>query len=73
MSACSGLANNFAAWYMSDSDGNKMLVVHNLSSSEATAKLSGDLSKIVAELGSVSVNGNSVTFGGNSSAVFKQY
>jgi hypothetical protein len=50
-----------------------MLVVHNLSSSEATAKLSGDLSKIVAELGSVSVNGNSVTFGGNSSAVFKQY
>jgi hypothetical protein len=73
MSACSGLANNFAAWYMSDSDGNKMLVVHNLSSSEATAKLSGDLSKIVAQLGSVSVNGNSVTFGGNSSAVFKQY
>ncbi len=73
MSACSGLANNFAAWYMSDSDGNKMLVVHNLSSSEATATLSGELSKIVAQLGSVSVNGNSVTFGGNSSAVFKQY
>lgn len=73
MSAYSGLASNFAAWYMSDADGNKMLVVHNLSSSEAVAALSGELGKIVAQLGSVSVKGNSVTFGGNSSAVFKQY
>jgi glycosidase len=74
MSAYNGsLPSNFAAWYMTDAEGGeKLLVVHNLSSSESSANLSGALGDIVVSLGSVSVNGTSVSFGANSSAVFKQ-
>lgn len=73
ISAYSGtLPDSFAAWYMTDSQGQQMLVVHNLSGSTATANLSGNLKNIVVQLGEVSVEGSSVTFGANSSAVFSQ-
>lgn len=68
----STLPMTFAAWYMTSDDGEKLLVVHNLSAGEATVELQASLGNIVVSLGSVSVNGTSVSFGANSSAVFKQ-
>jgi len=69
----SSLGSSLAAYYMTDSAGNKMLVIHNVASGQVSAAFTGDLDEIVAQLGSVSVNGNKVTLGGNSSVVFKQY
>jgi len=65
--------NAVAAWYMTDSEGNKMLVVHNLSSSKKTFETSADMSKPVGLLGGGSINGKYLTLNGNSSVVFKLY
>ena len=62
-----------ACWYMTDSAGHKALVVHNVGAAAVTLDLSGDkLTDKVLSLGTVSVNGNSLILGGNSSAVFVQ-
>ena len=62
-----------AVWYMTDSAGEKMLVVHNVGTSPLTLDLSSDqLDDAVVSLGSYSVSGGSLTLQGNSSVVFKQ-
>ena len=62
-----------AAWYMTASDGSKALVLHNVGSSEITLSLPDDkLNEKAVSLGTVSVSGENVTLGANSSAVFVQ-
>jgi len=74
MSAYSGsVANSIAAWYMTDTEGNKMLVFHNASTSSRTLIVEDDMSKPVAILGKAYVSGNYLTLDGNSSVVFKLY
>ena len=66
-------ANPIAAWYMTASDGSKALVLHNVGSAEMELQLPGDkLSDKVVSLGKVSVSGETVKLGANSSVVFKQ-
>ena len=59
------------AWYMTATDGSKMLVIHNVASGSKTLTLSDDLSKPVALLGSASTAGGKLTLGANSSVVFE--
>ena len=59
-----------AAWYMT-AGSQKMLVVHNVSSSSKTVTLSDSLSKPVALLGSGQTDGNKLILGANSSVVFE--
>ena len=63
---------SIACWYMS-SGSEKMLVIHNLASSEKTLDFSGDkLDKAVALNGSAQVKGSSLKLGAYSSIVFLQ-
>jgi glycosidase len=73
MTACSFAESAIAAWYMSDSAGNRMLVVHNVSNATKTIKVSDDMSKPVAVLGSGTVSDGNLTLFANSSVVFKLY
>ena len=59
------------AWYMTATDGSKMLVIHNVASGSKTLTLSDDLSKPIALLGSASTAGGKLTLGANSSVVFE--
>lgn len=64
---------SIAAWYMTASDGDKALVLHNVGSSAVTLDLNGDkVNKQIVSLGEVSVSGSSVTLGASSSVVFQQ-
>ncbi|MBR1406635.1 MAG: alpha-amylase [Bacteroidales bacterium] len=58
------------AWYMTASDGGKVLVVHNVGTKEKTLSLSDNLSKPIALLGTARTDGGKLTIGGNSSVVF---
>ena len=61
-----------AAWYMTATDGSKMLVIHNVSTSSKTLTLSDSLSKPVALLGTATTSGGKLlTLGANSSVVFE--
>lgn len=72
MSADTGIENDaVAAWYMTDSEGQKMLVVHNVSAGSVTVTVHDDMSHAVALLGTAVRDGELLTLGGNSSAVFK--
>ena len=71
MSKCSFSESAIAAWYMTASSGEKMLVIHNVSSSSRTFTVADDMSHPVALLGSGSCKGSSLTLGANSSVVFK--
>ena len=63
--------NSIAAWYMT-SGSQKLLVIHNTATSEKSVKVSGDLSKPVALLGTATLDHDTLTLSGNSSVVFKQ-
>ena len=63
--------SSFAAWYMTSSDGQKLLVIHNVASSEKTTTVQDDMSKPVALLGKASYEGDKLTMGANSSVVFQ--
>ena len=65
------LPMNFAAWYMTAPDGERLLVVHNFSAQESGAELPVSLKNIIVSLGGVSARDGKIIFGGNSSAVFK--
>jgi hypothetical protein len=52
-------------------EGQKVLVIHNLASSSKTVSVQDDMSKPLAVLGEVSRNGNDLILGANSSAVFQ--
>lgn len=64
-------ANTIAAWYMTSSSGQKLLVIHNVAPSAKSVTLSDDLSKPIALLGTASVAGRSLKLGANSSVVFQ--
>ena len=71
MSPASVQGSSIAAWYMTSTDGQKVLVIHNLASSSKTVSVQDDMSKPLAVLGEVSRNGNDLILGANSSAVFQ--
>ena len=71
MSAAPVSGSSFAAWYMTSSDGQKLLVVHNVASSSRTTAVTDDMSKPVALLGTASYEGSNLTLGPNSSVVFQ--
>ena len=60
-----------ASWYMTSTDGQKMLVVHNCGSSEKSMTVTDDISKPVAVLGAVKADrGTTLIMPGHSSVVF---
>ena len=61
---------SIAAWYMT-AGSQKLLVVHNVASSEKQVTVSDDLSHPVAVLGTAAANGNVLKLGANSSVVFQ--
>ena len=61
---------SIAAWYMT-AGSEKLLVVHNVASSEKQVTVSDDLSHPVAVLGTAAANGNVLKLGANSSVVFQ--
>ena len=63
--------NSIAAWYMT-AGSQKLLVIHNTANAEKSVKVTGDLSKPVALLGSATLDHDTLTLSGNSSVVFKQ-
>ena len=60
-----------ASWYMTSSDGQKLLVIHNVAGASRTTTVSDDMSKPIALLGSASYEGTNLTLGANSSVVFQ--
>ena len=64
-------ARSIAAWYMTSSSGQKLLVIHNVAPSAKSVTLSDDLSHPVAVLGTAAANGNVLKLGANSSVVFQ--
>ena len=62
--------SSIAAWYMT-SGGEKMLVIHNVASSEKSVTVEDDLSRPVALLGSATLDHDILTLSGHSSVVFK--
>ena len=71
MTAVKLSGSSFAAWYMTSTDGQKLLVIHNVASSAKTTTVSDDMSKPVALLGTASYEGTNLTLGPNSSVVFQ--
>ena len=60
-----------ASWYMTSTDGRKMLVVHNCGSSEKSIAVTDNISKPVAVLGTVKADKNTtLILGAHSSVVF---
>jgi len=62
---------SIAAWYMT-SGTQRLLVIHNVSDGNTSFTVSDSMDKPVARLGTVTVKGNVLTLGGNSSVVFEQ-
>ena len=59
-----------AGWYMTSSDGQKMLVIHNVSASAKPVTVKDDVSRPVAILGTVTLDHDILTLEGRSSVVF---
>ena len=62
---------SIAAWYMTGTDGSKLLVIHNTASSAKTIQLSDDTSRPVAILGTASLDHGDLVLDARSSVVFK--
>ena len=62
---------SIASWYMTSSDGQKLLVIHNVAGASRTTTVSDDMSKPIALLGTASYEGTNLTLGANSSVVFQ--
>ncbi|MBO5582228.1 MAG: hypothetical protein J5948_06950, partial [Bacteroidales bacterium] len=60
---------SIGAWYMT-SGSQKMLVIHNVASSEKSVTVKDNLSKPVALLGSATLDHDVLTLGARSSVVF---
>lgn len=72
MSAANISGSTILSWYMTSSDGQKVLVIHNVASSAKTLSVSGDMSKPIAILGSAALKGGQLILEANSSVVFLQ-
>ena len=59
-----------ASWYMTSSDGQKMLVIHNCGATVKELNVSDDISKPVAILGTVKADRKTLIMPGHSSVVF---
>ena len=70
MSAASVSGSSMAAWYMT-SGSQKLLVIHNVATSQKQATVSDDMSHPIALLGTASFNETTLTLGPNSSVVFE--
>jgi len=70
MSASALNGGAVASWYMTSTDGKKMLVIHNCSSSEKTMEVSDDISRPVAVLGTVKADRKTLIMPAHSSVVF---
>jgi glycosidase len=71
MSATSlNAGNSVASWYMTASNGQKLLVIHNCSGSFKTMSVSDDVSKPVGLLGEATISGKDLTLDAHSSVVF---
>ena len=74
MSACTSISDQtVAAWYMTDSEGHKMLVVHNVTAAVKTIPMADDMSKPVVILGKAEKSGSRLVLDPYSSVVFKLY
>ena len=72
MSAASSITDTaVAAWYMTASDGSRMLVIHNLAGTEKTISVSDSMDKVAGLLGTATADGKKLTLGANSSIVFE--
>ena len=71
MSPANLSGSSIASWYMTSSDGQKLLVIHNVAASEKSTTVSDSMSKPVALLGTASFEGDKLTMGANSSVVFQ--
>ena len=72
MSAANISGSTILSWYMTSSDGQKVLVIHNVASSAKTLSVSGDMSKPIVILGSAALKGGQLILEANSSVVFLQ-
>lgn len=72
MNAANISGSTILSWYMTSSDGQKVLVIHNVASSAKTLSVSGDMSKPIAILGSAALKGGQLILEANSSVVFLQ-
>ena len=70
MTASSLNGGSVASWYMTSSDGKKMLVIHNCGGTEKRLDVSDSISKPVAILGTVKADRNTLIMPGHSSIVF---
>ena len=70
MSAASLSGSSIAAWYMT-AGSQKLLVIHNVASSEKKVTVSDSMQKPIALLGTASYTEKELTLGPNSSVVFE--
>ena len=70
MTASSLNSGSVASWYMTSTDGKKMLVIHNCGSSEKQVAVSDDISKPVAVLGTIKADRKTLIMPPHSSVVF---
>jgi len=73
MSACESISNSsVAAWYMTDPDsGDKLLVIHNVSTSDVSVSLSDDVKNTIGVLGTAFITNKLLTLSGYASVVFE--
>ena len=70
MTASALNSGSVASWYMTSSDGQKMLVIHNCGNAEKRLDVSDSISKPVAVLGTVKADHNTLIMPAHSSVVF---
>ena len=70
MTASSLNSGSVASWYMTSSDGKRMLVIHNCGNTEKKLDVSDSISKPVAILGTVQSDHGTLIMPGHSSVVF---
>ena len=71
MTASSLNGGTVASWYMTSSDGGKLLVIHNTGGSPKPLTVSDDVSHPVALLGTATLSGKTLKLGAHSSVVFQ--
>ena len=71
MTAAPMNSGSVAAWYMTGTDGSKMLVIHNTAGTEKSFQISDDTSHPVAILGTATLDHDVLTLTARSSVVFK--
>ena len=72
MTASSLNSGSVASWYMTSTDGGKLLVIHNTGGSVKILKVSDDVTHPVALLGTATLSGKTLKLGAHSSVVFQQ-